>query len=131
MEHRQDAGSKCALEYDTDSRLMLLVVISLTYTVHSEDLSDITAARNESAIFAVEEVSTNLENQQLFVEFVPGHGGWSSVTVWDVVSLDIHLHLLLLQKQQQLELLTVVLPAQRTFKQVPLEQTKWKVRTFL
>lgn len=72
-------------------------------------------------------MSTDLENQQLFVEFVPGHGGWSSVRVWDAVSLDVHLHLLLLQKQQQLELLTIVLPAQRTFKQVPLEQTKRKV----
>lgn len=52
-----------------------------------------------------ESAHINLENKKFLVDGVSGHGGLLSITVWDVVSLDVHLHLLLLQMQQQLKLL--------------------------
>lgn len=70
----------------------------------------------------VKGVETNLKNKQFPVDCVSDHGGCLDVPVRDIISLDVHLHLLLFQMQQQLKLLPVVLPAQGTFQQRPLEQ---------
>lgn len=52
-----------------------------------------------------EQAHINLQNQKFLVDNVSDHDGLFSFIVWDVVSLDVHLHLLLLQIQQQLKLL--------------------------
>lgn len=47
----------------------------------------------------------NLQNEKFLVDQISDHAGVFSVIVGDVVSPDVHLHLKLLQIQQQLELL--------------------------
>lgn len=76
--------------------------------------------------FVAEWADTNLKNKKPFVERVSGHGGLRTFVVWDVVSLDVHLHLLLLQIEQQLKLRHVILPTQWVFKQGPPEQIRRK-----
>ena len=65
-----------------------------------------------------------LQNKKFLVNFVSGHDGVFLFIVGDVVFPDVHHHLMLLQKQQQLQLISVVLPAQGTFQQSPSKQTK-------
>lgn len=71
-----------------------------------------------------DEENTNLKNKKLFVDQVSDHGCIFFFIVWNVISLDVHLHLLLFQIEHELELLRVVLPAQWTFKKSPSEQIK-------
>lgn len=70
-----------------------------------------------------------LQNKKLLVRFVFSHGSMSSVSVGDVVSLDVHLHLKLLQIQQHLEPLCVVLPVQGTLQYGSLRHTYEKQMT--
>ena len=60
---------------------------------------------------------TNLQNEKSLVDIVFDHGGVFSISFGDVVSPDVEHRLNLLQKQHQLELLTIVLLAQWTLKQ--------------
>lgn len=78
-----------------------------------------------------EQAHINLQNKKFLVDQVSGHDGVFSVIVGDVVSPDVHLHLKLLQIQQQLKLVGVVLPAQGTFQQDPFGQTKGNTRNTL
>lgn len=68
-----------------------------------------------------------LQNEKLLVAVVFGHGGIFFVIIGDVVSLDVHGHLKLLQIQQHLELLRVVLPAQGALQHGSLRHSTWKV----
>lgn len=71
----------------------------------------------------------NLQDEKFPVDEISVRNGLLCFIVGDVVSLDVHVHLLLLQIQQQVKLLGILLPAQGTFQYGLSKQTKGKERS--
>lgn len=78
-----------------------------------------------------EQEHMNLQNEKFLVGGVSCHDGLFSFIIGDVVFLDVHFHLMLLQMQQQLKFLRVILPAQGISQQLSSEQTKENKTNFM